>query len=942
MPTIFPFSATVTVGPSRVKVRAEPNTSAPLAGSQVLSPGVKFEVKGWTYGECVEGECRWWVSKFGNYVWAGGTIEKPPGSPTPPVTAPTPAPPTAAPTPTPTPTPIIPKPAPTPSPEQISKDVQRKLNFQKRINELIDQAIKGVHGIVGAREKILDIIKSEFPDLSELAQSIVYKQLPDTWEKTYGLIKEELPRGIHDPLEVLKELINKIIQNITSIAGRLETIFLELTSPKGLIWGTLNKLKTFFETAWNNLIEFFKDPIGKIKEGVGHFIGNVKNWIKEAIEVLRHIGENLWNSIKNGLENVKNWLAENVFLRLEAFWQRVKVSLSNTIHEIVDPIGDFLKWIWDSMKEFFKVHFFDPIRNLWYRMQIIWEDIKLTFTTIGIYISEFWNSTKLLFTKPGEFFKRWVTEIGQITSSETFRNIYSAVERAWDWLVGIFEKIVRAIIAEAKNFAPTAPEKGESLIESGIRLLGIATAGFGALTGVSMAVSWLSRHHLGHLSAILYDMSSYRLISAALIGGLVTAAYAQPLKYFYNATFRPYLPHFRDVFSAFSRNIIGKKEFQFHLKYAGIPDTYLELYDRLASSPISPFLLRGMAEAEIADVDTIFKYVMDRGYDIQKSIDITGSLMWLAIKDSRKAAEISVKKHLVEGYITLEDYRKEISRIRAKKEHPVSYSTIDGETFTGTVFVPLSHEELMQISAEWERKFDQLKGRERAIEADLKAGDIDADTARRELSEFIKDPGKIEDIIRRSIRERKVKEEPDRGKAIRAALKAKLRDNYKEGFITKEVYDSIREEVNKITDENILESMLAEWSAFFDDQMDKLKFYETQVLAKSITPQEFRQKLEQMGMRPSKIEIIYGRILERLAIEVRKKKEKLEGEIKRLKSRLASLQREIASLEEEISAETKESRLRSLLQKYQSRLEKASKVEEEIAAKEEQLKEILA
>jgi len=105
MPEIYPYSATVTVGSSRLRVRAEPNTSAPLAGSQILDPGVKVQVKGWCYGECVEGECRWWVSMYGNYFWAGGTIEKPPGSPTPPVSAPTPAPITA-------PAQIAPTPAP--------------------------------------------------------------------------------------------------------------------------------------------------------------------------------------------------------------------------------------------------------------------------------------------------------------------------------------------------------------------------------------------------------------------------------------------------------------------------------------------------------------------------------------------------------------------------------------------------------------------------------------------------------------------------------------------------------------------------------------------------------------------------------------------------------------------------------------------------------------
>jgi hypothetical protein len=107
MPEIYPYSATVTVGNSVLRVRSAPNTSAPLAGSQYLNPGVKVQVKGWTYGECVSGECRWWVSMYGNYFWAGGTIEKPPGTPTPPAPtppgAPSPPPPPTAPTPAPSP-----------------------------------------------------------------------------------------------------------------------------------------------------------------------------------------------------------------------------------------------------------------------------------------------------------------------------------------------------------------------------------------------------------------------------------------------------------------------------------------------------------------------------------------------------------------------------------------------------------------------------------------------------------------------------------------------------------------------------------------------------------------------------------------------------------------------------------------------------------------------
>lgn len=71
------FPRTVTVAVDVLLVRASPTTTAPLAGSQRLSRGDKFTATSVVQGESVQGENRWWVSSFGNYVWAGGTIEKP-------------------------------------------------------------------------------------------------------------------------------------------------------------------------------------------------------------------------------------------------------------------------------------------------------------------------------------------------------------------------------------------------------------------------------------------------------------------------------------------------------------------------------------------------------------------------------------------------------------------------------------------------------------------------------------------------------------------------------------------------------------------------------------------------------------------------------------------------------------------------------------------------
>jgi murein DD-endopeptidase MepM/ murein hydrolase activator NlpD len=863
------------------------------------------------------------IIKNPNIIYPGQVLTIPIPAPAP---APTPAPkPTPTPTPTPAPAPA-PKPTPTPTPAPAPAPAVTPVSppvitttatitptpeSTSALNKVINQVTTNVQNIVSSVIKTTESL-IEIPGLSQIKKFI--EETANWWKNLFNTLGD-----------IMKDLKEAVFQWFNE---------------KGWLYGIFKNLAIFFKEIGRDFWDFIRDPIGTIRRVLSEMVSKITNFIQKAGEFTADIGDKVYQVIKNGLDNFKNSILEKIWIYLENIWRNFKTTLNNVVHEIIDPIGDTFRWLWDSIKSFLNEDLIKPLKNLWLRMQMVWEEIKLIFTDISIYISEFRNSIFLLFTNPKEFFQRFVIEIGRITSSETFISIYEAVKSAWNWLVSIYEEGVRGFIGLIGQLAPTAPEKGRDIEEQIIQISKVGIGALGAFTGLSLAVSWLSKHHLGHLSAILYDMSSYKYVTGALMGTLATVAYAQPLKYFYHAKFRPYLPDFRHAFEAFSRNIISKSGFQFHLKYAGIPDTYLEMYDRLASDKVSPFLIRGMAEAEIAEPDLIFKYIMDRGYDISKSIDITGALLWLASKDYRKSAEKSVYKHLVEGYITLEEFENEIKRIRSVKGYSVSYSTIDGETYSGKIYAPLSQEELMIISALWDAKFDRLKERENAIKSDLRTGDIDIDTARKQLKEFIKDELKIDDIIRECIRELKTKEEPDRGKTIRSALKTQLRTCYKEGFINKSMYDSVRKEVNKITDPDVLEDMLAEWSAFYDDRSDQLKYFKDKAINKEITIDEFIAKMNEWGMRPSKIDLIINDVIEKILIANRKKREKLDSEIKSLRNKLRYYQDQLASLESQIEVETSPKKLSTLQLKYESILAKISKVEEDLSAKEEELKSL--
>ena len=71
------FPRTITVNVDALNVRAQASSSSALAGSKRLLRGDIFTAVDAVIGETVDGESRWWKSSFGNFVWVGGTAEKP-------------------------------------------------------------------------------------------------------------------------------------------------------------------------------------------------------------------------------------------------------------------------------------------------------------------------------------------------------------------------------------------------------------------------------------------------------------------------------------------------------------------------------------------------------------------------------------------------------------------------------------------------------------------------------------------------------------------------------------------------------------------------------------------------------------------------------------------------------------------------------------------------
>jgi uncharacterized coiled-coil protein SlyX len=71
-------------------------------------------------------------------------------------------------------------------------------------------------------------------------------------------------------------------------------------------------------------------------------------------------------------------------------------------------------------------------------------------------------------------------------------------------------------------------------------------------------------------------------------------------------------------------------------------------------------------------------------------------------------------------------------------------------------------------------------------------------------------------------------------------------------------------------------------------------------------------------------------------------KSKIEGEIMRLRDKLTGLNKELSDLEEQIEAETNPKRIATLESKYNRKYDQFTKVDEQLAAKEEELRLLAA
>jgi hypothetical protein len=252
----------------------------------------------------------------------------------------------------------------------------------------------------------------------------------------------------------------------------------------------------------------------------------------------------------------------------------------------------------EKLPEFLKTDVIQPmeksLNDLWDKLASI---LKAAFDAI-------WGALKEFFTVilPGWFRTLWDA-------------LHTAVSWVWDKVSGVAGFFLDEVLKLVGIHSPITPEGGLGTLKGMVKV-GLALAGgLGLMTVAGNLVHPLHSLGLEHISAMVYDMTNYRVVIGAGMGVISACAIRIPLTHYFNEILRPNIPSERDVSEMFNRELISRSMFDKYLAWRGYPDLWHEPLARITETPIRYFTLAAIAKAGYYDQPFFETQLVRGGYD---------------------------------------------------------------------------------------------------------------------------------------------------------------------------------------------------------------------------------------------------------------------------------------------------------------------------------------
>ena len=455
--------------------------------------------------------------------------------------------------------------------------------FWSIVNPIRD-AVSSVLGVVLAPiSTALGWVKDKLLDAWHWVTSVIPTAIETVRVKVVD-IWSWVTTAIPNSLTWIRDHVSSIITDVAKIPGWISSA---ASSVINSVTGTLKSFLDPILSRINGAFTSARSAIGPALSGFGKTVTGI-------IDSIWPPGLSLWDHISMGIK----FLIYLPKMALEALTTVFMTDIGMSPTQSVKQLQDDVKVVKDtsqSLPAFIETNVADPILDgIKFLFEKLAEILKAAFDLVWKGLTEFF--TVIL---PGIFRTLW-------------DGLHTAVSWVWDKVSGVADFFLDEVVKLVSIHSPITPEGGMGTLKGMVKV-GLAMAsGLGIMTLLGNLVHPIHSLGLEHISAMIYDMTNYKLLIGAGMGVIAACAIRIPLTHYFNDILRPNLPSERDVSEMFNRELIDRGTFNQLMAYRGYPDQWHEPLARITETPVRYFTLAAIAKAGFYD-QVFFEAQLVRG-----------------------------------------------------------------------------------------------------------------------------------------------------------------------------------------------------------------------------------------------------------------------------------------------------------------------------------------
>ena len=396
---------------------------------------------------------------------------------------------------------------------------------------------------------------------------------------------------------------------------------------QGVIYQVTSYIGPFFSQLWQNLSSWFSQVWQWISTHVSQLAETIWGWFQETWSRVGTFFADLWGRIAAWFSSLWQQIVE-VWGDVTQWFGKLWDKLTDIPGLVLAGIADIGKSIWDKITEWLEKDIKEAIKEMEGAESI--EEVARGSPFWGLLAVWLARLLPLIWTA----FKAWAPRLalfGGILALEKTGKLEDLVEK---YVTPAFI----SILDHFEAMGPMAPQPGGDIAIPLTKVLTTTITGLATFVLAGGVIGIFKQMGLGVVSAMIYDLVSFRTLTAAFMTSLAAVYIAEPVKYYYQSLARPYLPALGHALSLAGEyalvpqaklgpgavsldqldgvNEENRRAFLDIIKYLGYSDEWgLKLYE-LADAPGKYFALRAMADSGFWDEGYFISELLNSGYNV--------------------------------------------------------------------------------------------------------------------------------------------------------------------------------------------------------------------------------------------------------------------------------------------------------------------------------------